>query len=127
MRLENYYPFLLIIAPFAIAYLIEAIVIYFFRLKHFWAAIGLAVLINFLSLIILYGSSLLVGKLGYQISGLLLPVQVVLLFWWLSVITDGFLLQLFTKRAESNRIFVCSIVMNTLSWIFLYFFILNSQ
>ena len=127
MQFENYYPFLLILAPFAIAYLLEALVIYFFRLKRFWPAIGVSVLINLLTLLILYGSSLLLGKLGYQLNGLLLPLQVVLLFWWLSILTDGYLLQLLTKKAKNERIYLCSILMNTLSWILLYFFILNSK
>ena len=127
MQFENYYPFLLILAPFAIAYLLEALVIYFFRLKRFWPAIGVSVLINLLTLLILYGSSLLLGKLGYQLNGLLLPLQVVLLFWWLSILTDGYLLQLLTKKAKTERIYLCSILMNTLSWILLYFFILNSK
>lgn len=127
MRFESFYPFLLLLAPFAIAYLAEAFVIYFFRLKRFWAALGVAILINLLSLVVLYGSGFLIGKLGYALNGLQLPLQVVLFFWWLSIITDGLLLQLFAKRAEAKAIYLCSIVMNTISWAFLYLFIINSR
>lgn len=123
MQLENYYPFLLIMVPFAIAYFAEALVIYLFRLKPFWAALGISLLTNFLSLAVLYGSSILLGKLGYSVRGLQLPVQVMLFFWWLSVLTDGLLLQLLTKREELNKIYLCSIVMNSFSWLFLYMFV----
>jgi hypothetical protein len=126
MQIESYYPFLLVIAPFAFAFLSEAFVIYFFRLKPFWAAVGMGILINLLSLGVLYVGSLLVGKLGYTLNGLQLPAQVTLFFWWLSVLTDGLLLQLFTKKATLDKIYLCSLVMNTLSWLFLYLFITNN-
>lgn len=127
MRFESYYPFLLIIAPFAIAYLVEGFVIYFFRLKRFWSALGIAILINLLSLTVLYGSGFLLGKLGYALNGLQLPLQVVLFFWWLSSITDGLLLKIFAKRTEAKSIYLCSIIMNSISWFFLYLFIINSR
>jgi hypothetical protein len=127
MQFERYYPFLLIIAPFAFAYVAEALVIYFFRLKSFWASIATSILINLVTLLVLYGSGLLLGKLGYLINGLELPLQIIVFFWWLSIMTDGFLLQLFTKKAVTKNIFLCSIVMNTISWLFLYLFITNNQ
>jgi hypothetical protein len=126
MRLESYYPFLLIIAPFVIATVMEALTIYFFKLKPFWAALAIAISINLLSLVVLYGGSLLAGKLGYSFNGLQLPPPVVSFFWWLSVLTDGLLLQLFSKKAAAKNIYLCSTVMNTLSWLFLYFFITNN-
>jgi hypothetical protein len=127
MNLETVSPFLLIVAPFFVAFLLEAFVIYFFRLKRFWASAGIAFLINLLSLGVLYGSSLLVGKLGYEFNGLQLPLQVVLFLWWLSIVADGILLRFFAKNTERKRIYLCSIVMNTLSYFFLYFFITNSH
>lgn len=124
MQVESYYPFLLVIAPFALAYFSEALVIYLFRLKRFWPALGIAVLSNVFSLLVLYGCSWFLGRLGFPLNGLLLPVQVVLFFWWLSVLTDGLMLQLFKKDAPTEKIYWCSIVMNSFSWLFLYFFIL---
>ncbi|HEV7331054.1 MAG TPA: hypothetical protein VGN63_08455 [Flavisolibacter sp.] len=127
MTVESIYPFLLILLPFAIAFFAEALVIYFFKIRRFWASLGISIIINVLTLLLLYGSSLLLGKLGYELNGLLLPLQVILFFWWLSVIVDGALLQMFSQKKEKSQIYVASIVMNTLSYLFLYFFITNSH
>ena len=124
MHVESYFPFLLILAPFAFAFLAEAVVIYLFRLKALGAALGLGLLINLLSMAVLYGSVLVLGKLGYAVGGLQLPVQVVLFFWWLSILFDGLLLRLFTKNKTTEKIFLCAIAMNSFSWLFLYLFIL---
>jgi len=125
MRFESFYPFLLLVAPFAFAHFAEAMVIYFFRMKPFWASVGFSLFINLLTLVVLYGCSVLLGKLGYALSGLQVPPPVMLFFWWLSVVTDGFLLRLVLKKASTNSLFLCSLVMNTISWLFLYFFITN--
>lgn len=127
MNVESIVPFILIITPFAIAFLLEALVIYFFKLKSFWAAVGVAYLMNLLSLAVLYGCSLLLGKLGYEFNGLRLPVQVMLALWWVSVIADALLLQLFAKKAEKSRVYFSSLVMNVFSYLFLYVFIVNSH
>ena len=127
MNVESIYPFLLIVAPFAIAFFMEALVIYFFRIKVFWAAIGSSLVVNLVSLAVLYGSSLLLGKLGYEFNGLLLPLQVILFLWWLSVITDGILLQLFSSKTNKKTVYTASIVMNTVTYLFLYFFITNTH
>ena len=126
MQIESYYPFLLIIGPFALAYFAEALIIYLFRLKTFWASTGIALVVNLLSLAVLYGCGLLLGKLGYVINGLQVPLQVFVFFWWLSIITDGVLLQLFIRKDLRERVFLCSLVMNSFSWIFLYLFIINN-
>jgi hypothetical protein len=127
MAVQSIFPFLLFLLPFAVAFLMEAVVIYFFKLKGFWASVGLSVLINVITLGVLYVSSLVVGKLGYVVNGLLVPIQVLLFFWWLSVIADGLLLQLFSSKAEKQRIYLASLVMNSISYLFLYFFISNSH
>jgi hypothetical protein len=127
MNAENILPFFLIVAPFAVAFLLEAIVIYFFTIRRFWPGVGVAFLINLLSLAVLYGSSLLMGKLGYEFNGLRLPLQVILMLWWLSVIADGLLLQLFNAKTDKRTVFTASLVMNSISYLFLYFFITNSH
>ena len=127
MNTESIVPFLLIIAPFAIAFLIEAIVLYFFKLKSFGRSVIISFTINLFSLAVLYGFGLLMGKLGYEFNGLRLPVQVILTLWWVSVIVDALLLQLFLRKAEKRILFVASIVMNSFSYLFLYFFITNSH
>lgn len=126
MNLESITPFLLIVAPFAIAFFIEALVIYFFRIKTFWISIGLSFLVNLLSLVVLFAGSVLLTNLGYEFNGLRLPVQVLLVMWWLSVVSDGILLQLFSK-AEKRKLYFASITMNSLSYLFLWFFITNSH
>jgi hypothetical protein len=78
-------------------------------------------------LAVLYGSSLLMGKLGYEFNGLRLPLQVILMLWWLSVIADGLLLQLFNAKTDKRTVFTASLVMNSISYLFLYFFITNSH
>lgn len=126
MNADSFLPFLLLVAPFAIASLLEAIVIYFFKLRLFWPSIGFSLLVNILSLCVLYASSLLMTKLGYEFNGLRLPLQVLLALWWVSVMTDGLLLQLFLK-SDRKKIYTASIAMNSLSFLFLYFFVMNSH
>ena len=127
MSTESIVPFLLIIAPFAIAFLIEALVIYFFKLTSFGRSVIVSFAINLFSLAVLYGFGLLMGKLGYEFNGLRLPLQVILTLWWLSVIVDALLLQFFSRKAEKRNLFMASIVMNSFSYLFLYFFITNSH
>lgn len=127
MNADSMLPFLLIVTPFAIAFLLEAAVLYFLRIKRFWPAVGISVAVNLLSLAVLYGSSLLLNKLGYEFNGLRLPLQVILACWWLSIIADGLLLQLFSPKAEKRMVYTASLVMNTVSYLFLYFFITNSH
>ena len=127
MTIDSILPFLLIVAPFAIAFFVEALVIYFSRIKRFWPALGLSVVINLVTMAVLYGSSLLLAKLGYEFNGLQLPVQVVLFLWWLSVLADGLLLSLFASNAPRKNVYLASIAMNTISYAFLFFFITNSH
>lgn len=128
MELESLRPFILIIAQtLGFVFLTEAVTIYFFKLKPFWPAVGIAIVVNLLAFVVLYGGAMLTGKLGYEFNGLQLPLQVMLFLWWLSVLTDGLLLQLFVRHADKQRLFLTSVVMNTLSYLFLYFFVINSQ
>jgi hypothetical protein len=127
MNIESLTPFLLIIAPFFIAFLLEALVIYFFKLRQFWPSVGISFLINLLALLVLYVGCLLLTKIGYELNVLQFPIQVTLFLWWLSMITDGILLQLLSRREEKKRIYLTSIVMNSVSYLFLYFFISNSH
>jgi hypothetical protein len=125
--MESVYPFLLLVAPFAVAFLIEAAIIFFFRIRRFWAALLTSLALNLISLGVLYLASRLIGTLGYPFDGMLVPLQVLLFFWWLSILADGFLLQLFSKNSKKEIVFSCSTLMNTLSWLFLYFFIVTTR
>lgn len=127
MRIDSILPFLLVLLPFALAFFTEALVVYFFKISRFWASLGSVIVINLLVLLLLYGSSLLLGKLGYEFNGLLLPLPVMLFFWWLSVVADGALLKLFFRKADGKQVYLASILMNTLSYLVLYFFITNSH
>jgi len=128
MNTESLIPFALIITPFFLAFFIEGIVLYFFKIKAFWSSIGIAVAVNLLSLVVIFYAIMpLLGKLGYQFNGLELPVPVVLFLWWFSSIADGLLVLLFFKHVEKKRIFSASIIMNALSYLFLYIFIVNSH
>lgn len=127
MNVQSIIPFLLIIAPFALAFLLEALVIYFFKVKRFWGSLGLSILINLFTIGVLYGASLLLTQLGYTMSGFRFPVQVVLTLWWVSVVVDGLLLQVFSQKARSRTVYLSSIVMNTVSYLFLYLFLSNSH
>jgi len=127
MNVQSVTPFLLVIAPFVIAFLLEALVIYFFKIKRFWAALGVAILVNLIALAVLYGASLLISELGYHLNGLRLAFPVFFTFWWISVIVDGLLLQAFSRRSDARRIYLASILMNTLSFVFLYLFISNTH
>jgi hypothetical protein len=120
MNLESLSPFLLLIAPFAFAFLIEAATIFLFRLKSLGLAMGISVLVNLLTLAVLYGFGLLLGRLGYNLSGLQVPLPAVAFLWWLSMIIDALLLQLFLKGKDRKQVFLCSIIMNTVSYLFLY-------
>lgn len=127
MNIESILPFLLIIGLFVFAFFAEGVVLYFFKVKHFWASIGTSFVVNILSLLVLYACASLVGKLGYELNGLRLPVQVTLFFWWVSVFADALLVQWFAPKTETHRIYLASVVMNSLSYLFLYFFIANSH
>ena len=127
MNVESLLPFLLILAPFLAAFFIEALVIYFFKLKSFWASVGISIVINLISTtLVYYAAGAILGKLGYEIgqfNGLNLPIQAIAFIWWFSVIADGLMLQLFIKAPEKHKIFIASIVMNALSYAFLHLFI----
>src|SRR5690242_11211207 len=127
MNIESLTPFLLIVAPFFFAFLLEALVIYFFKIKQFWGSVGTSFLINLLALVVLYFSCFLLSKIGYDLNILQFPIQVTLFLWWVSMLVDGVLLQIFSRHKEKRRIYLTSIVMNTISYLFLYFFISNSH
>ena len=128
MNMESFVPFILIFAPFIIAFLLEAIVLYFFRLKKFWGSVGLSFLVNLVSIVLVYFvASLVLSKVGYEFNGLQLDVPVVTFLWWFSIIAEGLLLKPFTRGLETKRIFMASILMNTISYLFLYLFIVYSH
>lgn len=127
MTPESVFPFLLLLLPFVLAFFAEGLVIYFFKIKGFWVSLGTAILINLFTLLVVYAFSLLLGKLGYEFNGLLLPLPVMLFFWWLSIVVDGLLLKLFFRRTDGKQLILASIVMNTFSYLLFYFFISNSH
>lgn len=127
MTPDSIFPFLLILLPFALAFFVEGLVVYFFRIRRFWVSLVSVIVINLFTLLLLYGSSLLLGKLGYEFNGLRLSLPVLLFFWWLSVMADGALLKLFFRNSDGKQVYLASIVMNTLSYLLLYFFITNSH
>ena len=122
MNFESIVAFLLIVAPVIIGFLIEALVIYLFKIRHFWGSIGLSLIVNLISLVLVYAGTVLISKLGYAFDGLQMPLQVVLTLWWLSTLSDGAILHYFFK-GEKKRAYLCSILMNFLSYAFLYIFI----
>lgn len=131
MDIESVVPFLLLLAPFAIAFFIEALVIYFFKLKGFWLSIGISILVNLVALAVIYfiGSPVL-GAIGYdmgQFNGLNLPVQVVVFLCWLSILIDGFIVQLMLRKQDKKTIYTSAMIMNILSYLFLHFFIVYSH
>jgi hypothetical protein len=128
MNIQSLVPFLLILLKsLGIAFLLEALVIYFLKIKRFWPAVGVSVVVNLLALVVLYGAILLMEKLGYEFNGLQLPLQVLLALWWVSVIVDGLLLSAFSPKLPKKTIFLSSIVMNAISYLFLSFFIINNH
>ena len=128
MNIESLVPFLLILSPFAIAFLLEALVLYFLQLKTFWGSIGTSILINLLSLALVYFiASFVLSRMGYEFNGMQLEVPIVAFLWWFSIIVEGLLLRPFARGKETKRIFTASILMNTLSYLFFYFFIIYSH
>jgi len=131
MSIESLTPFLIVLAIFLIAFLIEALVLYFFKLKKFWASFGISVLVNLVSLtLIYYVAAAVLHALGYDMgkyNGLNLQLPVVAFLWWFSVVVEGLLLCFFFSRHELKRAFIASIFMNFLSMLFLYAFIINSH
>ncbi|HZH67424.1 MAG TPA: hypothetical protein VEY10_21205 [Flavisolibacter sp.] len=128
MNAESLLPFLFIIAPFAIAFILEAIVLYYFRLQPVKRIIGITIAINLISVgIIFFAAMPLLAKLGYQFNGLNLPPQLVVFLWWFSSVVDGVTLTLFLRKHDKARLFMASILMNFLSYLFLYIFIVNSH
>lgn len=126
MNFESLVPFLLFVAPFVVAFFLEALILCFFKLQTFWIGVGLSFLVNVLSLGMLSFGVRLLSSLGYAFDGMLFPVQAILALWWLSVVVDGLLLQLFIKK-KKEAVYVASLVMNTVSYGFLYFMIANTH
>ena len=131
MSLESLTPLFILFAIFLIAFLIEALVIYFFKLKKFWASFGISVLVNLVSLtLIYYVAAALLHTLGYDVgkfNGLNLQLPVVAFLWWFSTVVEGLLLCFFFSKRELKKVFTASILMNFLSFLFLYVFIVNSH
>jgi len=128
MNVESLFPFFLLFTPFLFAFIIEGLVIYFFRIKAFWTSLGIAFLINLISIgLINFIGAFLLSKIGYELNGLDLPLRVVLFLCWFSVLTEGFMLQFLARGHDKKTIFLASIIMNALSYLFLYFFIANSH
>ena len=131
MNFESLLPFAVFLGLFLLAFLIEALVLYFFKLKSFWGGFGLSVLLNLISLVLIYFvASALLGLLGYEVgnyNGLNPPAQVTAFLWWFSVVADGLLLLLFLRRQQPSKVFLASIIMNWLSFLFLYVFIVSSH
>lgn len=131
MTIESFLPFLLILAPFLIAFTLEAAVMAVYKLKPFWACLGISVLVNLVSIALLYFvASAILSLFGYDtanFNGFILAPQSVVFLCWFSIIAEGLLLRLFIRKARRKTIFLASIVMNALSFLFLYFFIVNSH
>lgn len=128
MNIESFLPFLLVVAPFAIAFFTESLVLYYFRLRPMWGAIAIATAVNLLSLAIIFFAVLpLIKKLGYELSGFNLQPQVMVFLWWFSSVADGVLLTIFLPKPDKSKIFAASILMNFISFLFLYIFIVNSH
>lgn len=123
--------FLLFLGLFLLAFLIEALVLYFFKLTRFWAGFGLAIALNLISFALIYFVAFpILGLMGYdlgKLNGLNPPAQVTAFFWWFSVVVEGLLLTLFLRRQQRSKIFLASTIMNWLSFLFLYLFIINSH
>lgn len=128
MNIESLVPFFLIIAPFLIAFFVESLVIYFFKLKPFWQSAGISIIINLLSIALVYFvASFILSRIGYEFNGLQLRLPVVAFIWWISVIAEGFLLLLFCRNQKREKLFQASLVMNTVSYLILYFIVTNSH
>jgi hypothetical protein len=126
MNFESILPFLLFVAPFVIAFFLEAVVIYFFKLKTFWVGMGVSFLINILSLGVLSFGVRMLSGLGYAFDGMRFPVQAMLALWWLSVVVDGILFQFFIKK-KKEVVYVASLIMNTVSYSFLYIMVASTH
>lgn len=131
MDIESVKLFLLLIAPFLFVFTLEALVLYFFRFRKFWAGTGIAVVVNLFSFaLIYYVASAILSALGYAVgnfNGLNLQLQVVAFLWWFSVVVEGLLLLLFLRGFSGQRIFLASLLMNFLSFSFFYLFDLISH
>jgi hypothetical protein len=131
MNFESLDLFLLVLAPFIAIFIIEALVIFFYKLKGFWRSLGLSILINLVSFALIYFiAAPFLSLLGYDLgkfNGLNLSLPVVSFLTWFSIIVDGILLQVLNRQLDRKKIFIASIVMNVLSYFFFYFFIINSH
>lgn len=126
MNLESLLPFFLLLAFLLFAFAAEAAVMAFFKLKKFWRAFGISVMLNLASLALIYFlAAPFLSFLGYDIgkpNGLNMQIQVILFLWWFAVVTEGLLLSLFLRNQKKSQIFLASIAMNTASFAFLYVF-----
>lgn len=124
MNIESLLPFILLFSPFILAFIVEALVIYSFKLRPFLTSLGISVLVNLISIALIhFVASFILAKIGYELNGLNLQVQVLLFLCWFSIVVEGFVLQFLLKKPEKKKIFLASVAMNALSFLFLYFFI----
>ena len=124
MNIESLLPFILLFSPFLLAFIIEAAVIYFFKLRPFLTSLGISFLVNIFSIALIhFFASYVLSKIGYELNGLNLPIQVILFLCWFSILVEGFLLKLLIKNEVKKTVFIASIVMNVFSYLFLYLFI----
>lgn len=124
MNFESIVPLLLPVALILILFQLEALVLFFFKMKSFLGSLGVSALVNVMSLVVLYGvGHYVVPLFGYDVNGF--PLPVVALLWWTSIVGEGFFLQLFIKKGDRARIFQAAIVMNTVSFLFFFLAIIN--
>ena len=114
-----------------LAFFIEALVIYFFKIKLFWNSVGVSIVVNLISFTLFYylGSAFLT-KLGYdavQLNGLNLPFRGIAFLWWFTTVVEGVVLQLLSPKQKKRDIYLASMIMNAISLFFLHFFIENSH
>lgn len=109
-----------------VAFVLEAAVMVLFKIKKFGAAFGISIIVNLISLALLYFlAGRFLSALGYDIgkpNGLNTQFQVVAFLWWFCTVAEGLLLSLFLRRQPREKIFLASALMNLASFVFLYLF-----
>ncbi|HVT83725.1 MAG TPA: hypothetical protein VHD35_00915 [Chitinophagaceae bacterium] len=106
---------ILLLILFAVI-LIEAVVMVLFKIGNFWKAFSHSSIVNIVSTIVGY---ILINQLD-PLSGKISSLEQWLIFYWVTVVMEGLLMMLLFTHTSKSKLWLVTVVMNLVSYVFLY-------
>jgi hypothetical protein len=107
--------------------LVEGLILYLFRIGKLMRSIGYAFVANGTSFLFCVFVAGLVNLIGYHVSITSIPLPVLLLFCWLSIIIEAIIIKLLHRTTNTTQVFMASILLNFVTFLFFYLFLLFSH